>query len=107
MRPVIDTSGNFHVVTDTFDIHCYEQDPEKFKKYYEEADGLYVNFPDRQKYNGTPYWVSEYGGIKMPGDEAGWGYGNTPKNREEFLSRYKGLTDVLPCPMAAISARPA
>ena len=31
----------------------------------------------------------------MPGDEAGWGYGNTPKNREEFLSRYKGLTDVL------------
>ena len=95
MRPVIDTSGNFHVVTDTFDIHCYEQDPEKFKKYYEEADGLYVNFPDRQKYNGTPYWVSEYGGIKMPGDEAGWGYGNTPKNREEFLSRYKGLTDVL------------
>ena len=29
-RPCIDTSGNFHVVTDIFDVHDYEQDPEKF-----------------------------------------------------------------------------
>lgn len=27
-RPCIDTSGNFHVVTDIFDVHDYEQDPE-------------------------------------------------------------------------------
>ena len=31
----------------------------------------------------------------MPDDESGWGYGNAPKSREEFLQRYKGLTDVL------------
>lgn len=95
MRPVIDTSGNYHVVTDTFDIHWYEQDPEVFREKYAEAEGVYVNHEDRQQYNGTPYWVSEYGGIKMPDDESGWGYGNAPKSREEFLQRYKGLTDVL------------
>jgi beta-galactosidase/beta-glucuronidase len=29
-RPVIDTSGYVHVETDIYDIHNYEQDPEKF-----------------------------------------------------------------------------
>ena len=29
-RPCIDTSGNFHVITDIFDVHDYEQDVEKF-----------------------------------------------------------------------------
>jgi hypothetical protein len=40
--------------------------------------------------------VSEYGGIWWnPGDEKGWGYGSRPKSEEEFLSRYKGLTEAL------------
>ncbi len=94
-RPVIDTSGNFHVITDTFDIHWYEQNPEAFRKGFEENNGVFVNFTDRQSYNNTPYWVSEYGGIKLPDDDGGWGYGNAPKDRNEFFERYKGLTDVL------------
>ena len=31
-RPCIDTSGNFHVVTDIYDIHDYDQNPETFKE---------------------------------------------------------------------------
>ena len=43
-------------------------------------------------------FVSEYGGIKWSmdaSDEKAWGYGNGPKTEEEFLSRYKGLTEAL------------
>ena len=97
-RPCIDTSGNYHVITDIYDVHNYEQDPEKF------AD-LYVNLHngevkdhcgDRQHYDGKmPFFVSEYGGIRWTEDEGGWGYGQGPKTREEFLARLKGLTDVL------------
>lgn len=96
MRPVIDTSGNFHVVTDTYDIHCYEQDPEKFAAHYAE-NPYYDNYAKRQTYNGTPYWVSEYGGIKLmaPGEKGGWGYGTAAEGKEAFIARYKGLTDVL------------
>ena len=31
-RPCIDTSGHYHVLTDIFDIHDYEQDPEILRK---------------------------------------------------------------------------
>lgn len=34
LRPCIDTSGNYHVVTDIFDIHDYEQDPKAFAAHY-------------------------------------------------------------------------
>ena len=42
-------------------------------------------------------FMSEYGGIKWTGDpdSAGWGYGNAVKTEEEFIARYKGLTDAL------------
>ena len=35
-RPCIDTSGNFHVATDIYDMHDYEQDPTAFAATYEE-----------------------------------------------------------------------
>lgn len=100
-RPVIDTSGNYHVVTDIFDIHCYEQDVEKFASFFEPMKSggeVYVTFPNRQKYEGQAYFVSEYGGIWWnPGqaDDKGWGYGNRPNSEEEFIQRYKGLTETL------------
>lgn len=98
-RPVIDTSGNFHVETDIFDVHDYEQDVIEFAKHYEpmkSGGDVYVTFPNRQSYDGQPYFVSEYGGIWWsPGDESGWGYGSRPASEEEFVSRYKGLTDAL------------
>lgn len=104
-RICIDTSGNFHTVTDIFDVHDYEGDPVKFKENYAHiAEGI-INDQIRhtsgdrgQKYNGEPVFVSEYGGIKWSGEtpsETGWGYGNAPKTVDEFIERYKGLTDVL------------
>lgn len=104
-RPVIDTSGNYHVITDIYDIHEYEQDVETFKSYYSELNEGKVNEPmnrvphwkDRQNYDGkSPLFVSEYGGIRWSGTAGdGWGYGNAPKTEEEFIERYKGLTKVL------------
>ncbi|CAM4333687.1 beta-galactosidase [Paenibacillus alkaliterrae] len=97
-RPVIDTSGNFHVITDIFDVHDYEQNPEKFAGNYEamrHGGERFVTFSNRQKYEGQPYFVSEYGGIWWnPGqsDQKSWGYGDRPKTEEEFLARYEGLT---------------
>ena len=104
-RPCIDTSGNFHVVTDIYDVHDYEQDPKIFSECYDKlvSDGeLYdqVNkyHGHRQTYRGEATFVSEYGGIKWvvgESDDNAWGYGNAPKTEEEFINRYKGLTDVL------------
>ena len=100
-RPCIDTSGNFHTVTDIFDVHDYEQDYNIFKENYDKlmTEGvLYERFPDRQMYSGKGCaWVSEYGGLQWSKGDRGdaWGYGNAPKTEEEFIERYAGLTDAL------------
>ncbi len=100
-RPVIDTSGNFHVETDIFDVHDYEQDVDKFTSFYKKInegiveDQIYRNpvFCSRQTYDGKkPVFISEYGGIKWnKEDNKGWGYG-TPESEDKFIERYKGLT---------------
>ena len=100
-RPCIDTSGNFHVITDIFDLHDYEQDPKVFKEHFDMlmTEGkLYDNHERRQKYPGGPTFISEYGGIRWSvneNEQNAWGYGNAPKNKYEFIERYKGLTDAL------------
>ncbi|MCL6549271.1 MAG: beta-galactosidase, partial [Alicyclobacillus sp.] len=100
-RPVIDTSGNFHVVTDVFDVHDYDQNPDTFAARYapmQTGGEVYVSFPDRQRYDGQPYFVSEYGGIWWNTDAAGdsgWGYGERPRSVDDFLQRYEALTTTL------------
>ncbi len=100
-RPVIDTSGNYHVITDIYDIHDYEQDVAAFQAKFEpmrSGGEVYESHPHRQKYSGQPYFVSEYGGIKWDPEhieENGWGYGEGPKTEEEFIERYRGLTNAL------------
>jgi len=97
-RPCIDTSGNFHVETDIFDVHEYEQNPEVFRGYYGAGtELLYDRFNKRQFYKpGLPVFVSEYGGIWWSDtDKDGWGYGTRVASREEFLERYRGLTETL------------
>ena len=105
-RPCIDTSGNFHVITDIYDVHNYQQDPAVFRTQYENLpkDGTFYDehAPHRQHYPGkqTPVFVSEYGGIAWTEGNDGWGYGNGPKTKEEFIDRFIGLADVLlsnPC----------
>jgi len=101
-RPVIDTSGYVHVETDVYDSHNYEQDIDKFKAIYQPfaTNGApYRNRPHHDcEYRGQPYFVSEYGGIwwnPNQKDDKGWGYGERPNSLEEFMLRYRGLTDVL------------
>jgi len=103
-RPFLDTSGYVHLypATDVYDCHDYTQDPAAFKARYEMfgltgVDPWNNNLSDpRSAYRGQPYFVSEYGGIRLKTDRdtgEGWGYGET--DLQEFLARYKGLTDVL------------
>lgn len=101
-RPCIDTSGNYHVETDIYDVHNYVQSVEHFASYYEElrSGGAFKDDHEgRQHYTeGLPVFISEYGGIKWDithTDETAWGYGEAPETEEEFLARYKGLTECL------------
>lgn len=98
-RPVIDTSGHTHVVTDIFDVHDYNQDPEVFAANYEPmrtGGPAHVNFPAKQQYRGGPYFVSEYGGILWNEDGGnGWGYGNAPQTMEEYEQRYCSMAKTL------------
>ena len=102
-RPCIDTSGNYHVETDIYDVHDYQQNPEIFGQSFDAFGEGTGPFRDehsaRQQYTpGLPMFVSEYGGIKWAtdtSDEKAWGYGDGPKTKEEFVERYRGLTNVL------------
>lgn len=99
-RPCIDTSGNYHVATDIFDVHSYIQDVNEFKKVFsdfERGEKLKVQCWERQEHNGEPVFISEYGGIGWNEDivASGWGYGSNPQTKAEFLERLKGLTDTL------------
>ncbi len=100
-RPCIDTSGNFHVESDIWDVHDYEKDPEVFEKRYNRlmTEGVLEDkFEERQPYHGEATFVSEYGGMftVFGGEEpeGGWGY-DKPKTEEEFLKRYEALTTAL------------
>jgi len=109
-RPCIDTSGNFHVVTDIFDVHNYEQDPQIFRETYLplETEGRLVDKHEkRQTYRGEPVFMSEYGGIGLVegcADEyvitqgpklSTWSYGKAAQSITEFVERYRGLTDAM------------
>ncbi|MBR6361199.1 MAG: beta-galactosidase, partial [Clostridia bacterium] len=102
-RPCIDTSGNYHVITDIWDTHDYEQSVEIFRKRYDDfAAGGKLYDPANERcdaqYRGGIFFISEYGGIRWSVDsdnENAWGYGNGPKTEEEYFERYKGLTDAL------------
>jgi hypothetical protein len=103
-RPCIDTSGNYHVVTDIYDVHDYEQDPAVLKARYDAlvSEGtLFEAVHDgyRQHWEGQPVFLSEYGGIgfQLATDNAekAWSYGNATRSPEEFYERYQGLTHAI------------
>ncbi|MCM8769123.1 MAG: beta galactosidase jelly roll domain-containing protein [Candidatus Omnitrophica bacterium] len=101
-RPVIDTSGYIHVETDLYDCHNYTQDPKEFARMFaplrKDPSAIWRKYPQYDApYRGQPYWVSEYGGTwwNQKGEKTGWGYGQTPRSKKEFLERYRGLTETL------------
>ncbi|MFI5381332.1 MAG: hypothetical protein ACHRHE_18700, partial [Tepidisphaerales bacterium] len=80
----------------------YDQNPESFNA----RDALYGltrpnprhNNPGdpRAKYRGPPMFISEYGGISLKTERStgeGWGYNGAGLSQQDFLARYKGLTD--------------
>jgi len=101
-RPVIDTSGYTHVITDVYDSHDYGQDADAFRERHSRIleDGeAYRNHPEHDvEYSGQPVMVSEFGGARWSegsDGEDGWGYGDNPKSSEEFLGRFSSLTGAL------------
>lgn len=101
-RPVVDTSGYVHVETDIYDCHNYTQDPAQlaasFEPFKTSEEVWHNNAEADAPYRGQPYFVSEYGGIWWnPGqtDRKAWGYGDRPGSAEEFLTRYRALTETL------------
>ena len=101
-RPCHDVSGNYHVMTDVFSVHQYMQNPDDLKDWLAPVDGL-VRHHDLEhrevEYDGQPYLVDEYGGIKwvvgQEFSEISWGYGDAPKTLDEFYQRLEALTDVI------------
>ena len=101
-RPVHDTSGFIHVLTDIYGVHCYQQDTTRFREYFEPSrtgGPIYHTLPDDDvAYEGQPYMVSEYGGIWWNPGQLGkesWGYGQRPRTEAEFIERYRILTETL------------
>lgn len=118
-RPCIDSSGNYRVLSEVYDIHDYDQDTQSFQARWDgltdriretggvipAEDPFFNSAPEgpsgrapffNQPYDNQPIFVSEYGGIRWPDDTVeGWGYGNAPATSEEFFARYKGLTEAL------------
>lgn len=105
-RPVIDVSGFYHVQTDIYDLHDYEQVPEVFADHFSHmqvGDRLYDEKDSRQHYDWkTPLFMSEYGGTfwnadgnaRRKQDEA-WRRWKEPESEQEVIDRYVGLTTVL------------
>ena len=102
-RPCVDASGFYHVKTDIFDLHDYEQDHEIFKARYDRAEkeGILENkYSDRQTWNGEPLMVSEFGGIGYQLENNGyytkkrtsWCHRNV-WSPEEFYESYRGWVD--------------
>lgn len=100
-RPVNDCSGNYHVVTDLWTVHSYEQDPARLAEWFVVKDGKYPCQDPRRDvpYAGQPFFIDEWGGIKWVDgkqfSDISWGYGQGPKTLDEFYTRLEGLTDTI------------
>lgn len=100
-RPVNDASGNYHVITDLWTVHNYEQNPEKLTEWFEIKDGKYPCQDPRYdvEYTGQPFFIDEFGGIKWVDGKKfadnSWGYGDGPKSLEEFYNRLEGQVDAI------------
>ena len=102
-RMYIDASGWAHIegLTDIMDLHDYEQNPEVFaSKLAPLAEGgtynVHWHAGPHHVMEAKPTFVSEYGGIRWaPKEDAGWGYGQAPMSEEEFIARFKGLTEAI------------
>ena len=108
-RLVIDNEGWEHTdMTDLFAIHDYARSGEMLYAKYQKLGTPGAGVPDNARaalipgyrYNGTPVYLSEFGGIAFipPGHQVpkeAWGYSGVEKTREAALARLKGLYDAI------------
>ncbi|MEZ5355389.1 MAG: glycoside hydrolase family 2 TIM barrel-domain containing protein [Bryobacteraceae bacterium] len=104
-RPVIDNDGWEHVDTmDLFTIHDYTGTGPAFYEKYKDLGKPAASVPNNGRaifapgysYNGTPFLLSEFGGIayvpegaRVPG--GAWGYAGTEKSADSAMARLTGL----------------
>lgn len=103
-RLVIVNDGWEHTISDIITLHDYEENGESFAERYSDKEALLSNkisfnghkfaFAQGYAYKGQPVMISEYGGIAFT-DEKGWGYGNQVATEQEFLDRYKRMTQAI------------
>ena len=108
-RPVIDNDGWEHTEhTDIFGIHDYTARGEAFYEKYKRLGEPGFGVPDNaraalapgNKYNGTPVFLSEFGGVSylMPGQQApegSWGYSGLMKDQSTAFERMSSLWNAI------------
>ncbi|MBM7570380.1 glycoside hydrolase family 2 protein [Aquibacillus albus] len=103
-RPVIVNDGWEHTISDIIALHDYEELGKVFYDRYKNKDQVLNNevphnrhkyaFAEGYEYKGQPVILTEYGGIAF-NEGKGWGYGNQVDTEEEFLNRYRDITDAI------------
>lgn len=108
-RLVIDNDGWEHTdMTDLFAIHDYARAGELIYEKYKDIGKPGARIPDNARaalipgyqYNGTPVYLSEFGGIAFipPGHQVpkeAWGYSGVEKTPEAALARLRGLYEAI------------
>ena len=107
-RPVVDNDGWEHTdATDLMTLHDYARTGEELAAKYKglETDRTRIPRAGREplafgyRYNGTPFLMTEFGGIAFRLGVAGaadeWGYSGIEPTREAMLSRLDGLVKAL------------
>jgi len=104
-RLVIDNEGWEHTdMTDLFAVHDYTRTGELLYEKYKDLGKPGSRIPDDGRaalapgysYNGTPFYLSEFGGIAFipPGHEVpkeSWGYSGVEKTADSAVERLRGL----------------
>ncbi|WP_018933018.1 glycoside hydrolase family 2 protein [Gracilibacillus lacisalsi] len=103
-RPVIVNDGWEHTISDIITLHDYEEFGERFLDRYRNKEAIVQNdiahnndkypFANGYTYKGQPIIISEYGGIAF-NEGSGWGYGNQVETEEQFLNRYRNITNAI------------
>lgn len=102
-RPVNDCSGYTHVKTDLWTVHSYASDAAALRDQLAPAGkAVMKGKAEEVPYDGQPYLVDEYGGIRYlsPGQtpyaENSWGYNKQEiRTPEDYCRKIRELTDTI------------
>ncbi len=93
-RPVNSSSGGVHWKTDLYTVHDYSSDGASLTSRLGASDDPFRPVKRHApRYEGQPYIVDEFGGVRW--GSGGWGYGDGPATEEEFFERIADLMNAL------------